>query len=120
MVPPLMGDDAQKMQGIDVFRILRQRFAIKRFGFRQSPGPVMLQAKLNGPARFFGARFGWMRRGRRGRFRSRLPPGLEEPPDQRTGPFAWYRAAAPDPSSARIVAQSFGSRLSFPAMSSSR
>jgi hypothetical protein len=45
------------MQGIDVLRILRQRLAIKCFGFRQAPRPVMPQANLHGPACFFGACF---------------------------------------------------------------
>ena len=77
-VSTLQRDDAQKMQRVDVLRILRERFAIERFGFAQSPGAVMLQAELN--------------------------------PSVGCG----------HPSSVRICAQSFGNRLSFPGMSSSR
>jgi len=35
------------MQRVDILRILRERFAVKRFGLAQSAGAVMLQAELN-------------------------------------------------------------------------
>ena len=49
-VASLVGDDAEKMPGIDVVRILGQRLAIKCFGLRQTPRPVLLQAEHSRPA----------------------------------------------------------------------
>ena len=46
-ISALQRDDAQKMQRVDVLWILGERFAVKRFGFAQPPGAVMLQAELD-------------------------------------------------------------------------
>ena len=43
MFAPLMGDDAQEVQRIDVLRVDCQHFPVDRLGFRQAPRLMVLQ-----------------------------------------------------------------------------
>ncbi len=43
----LIGDDARKVQGVDVLRIDRQYLPISRFGLGQAPRLMMLQSDID-------------------------------------------------------------------------
>lgn len=86
MIASLKGDDAPKMQRVDVLRIFRQRLTVKCVGFRQPPDPVMLQAHCDTATRFFDARFVRRGRGWRRRVGSLSSLGTEKPPDHVKAP----------------------------------